>query len=290
MTDDIRFQTKDGLSIYARSYGDPNAPHTVLCLHGLTRNHKDFEPMIEALLPDHPDTRFIAWDTRGRCKSEYDPDPSHYALPIYAEDVIGLIEHLHLDKFTLIGTSMGGLISMVLMSLIPERIKGVVMNDIGPVIEVEGLNRIASYLGKNKPVADFEAAAQALKSKQAGAFPDYTDEDWLKFARRTHATREDGQVEADYDPNLVKNFAIPDSTDENDESMWTLYRGMSASPFLLIRGEISELLSEKTARRMLNAHPDAEMATVPRIGHAPVLDEPEAVSAISQFLKKVKAA
>lgn len=289
MTDEIRYPSHDGLTLFAKSYGAVDAAHTVLCLHGLTRNHKDFEPMIEALLPKHSDMRFVSWDTRGRCQSDYDPQPENYAVPTYAQDVISLLTHLETDRVTLIGTSMGGLISMALMSIIPKRIKGVVMNDIGPVIEVDGLRTIAGYLGKNDPVADIGKAAEAIKAKQASMFPDYTEEDWLNFARRTYRQRSDGLFEPDYDPAIVQNFAVPEELNENDDVLWGMYDGLASVPFLLIRGEISELLSEKTAQRMMDAHPNAKMATVPRTGHAPVLDEPEAVHAISQFLSAQKA-
>ncbi|MAK62122.1 MAG: alpha/beta hydrolase [Ponticaulis sp.] len=281
---DIHYKSEDGLTLYAKSYGPATANRTVLCLHGLTRNHKDFEPMIEALGEAHPDIRFVAWDTRGRCKSAYDPDPSRYALPNYASDAVRLIDTLGLEKVTLIGTSMGGLISMTLMTMIPTRIDGIVLNDIGPVIELEGLQNISTYLGKNDPLPSMSDAAAKIEANQKDVFPDYTDADWLSFAERTWRQRPDGQFEPDYDASIVENFAVPTELNEDDPALWGLFNATNSVPLLLIRGERSELLSEKTAARMMDSHPNARLATIPRVGHAPVLDEPEAVNAISGFL------
>lgn len=283
---EIHFTSEDGLKLFAKSYGPETAEKTVLCLHGLTRNHKDFEPMIDALSEAHPDIRFIAWDTRGRCQSEPAQDASTYALPSYASDAIRLMDTLDLSSVTLIGTSMGGLISMVLRSLIPDRLKGVVLNDIGPVIELEGLKTISGYLGKTEPLPSFEAAAEASRAKLGNAHPDFSDEDWLTFAKRTWRARPDGQVEPDYDPRIVENFALPEELNKNDPVLWGLFNGLNGIPLLLVRGERSELLSQETAERMMDAHSDSELAVVPRVGHAPVLNETEAVQAISSFLTK----
>lgn len=284
---DIHFKSEDGLTLYAKSYGPTNATQTAVCLHGLTRNHKDFEPMISALSVAHPDIRFVAWDTRGRCKSEYDSDVSHYALPTYASDAIRLLDTLGCEKVTLIGTSMGGLISMTLMTLIPDRIQGVVLNDIGPVIELEGLQKIATYLGKNDPLPSMATAAEKIRDNQKEMFLDYTDADWMAFAERTYHQRPDGLFEPDYDARIVENFAIPDAVSEDDPVMWGLFNATKTVPLLLIRGEISELLSAKTAQRMVDAHPNARLTTVPRVGHAPLLDEKEAVNSISDFLSSL---
>lgn len=283
---DIHFESEDGLNLYAKSYGSDSAEKTVLCLHGLTRNHKDFEPMITELSDRHPNMRFVAWDTRGRCQSEPAKDPSTYALPYYANDAIRLMDTIGVNKVTLIGTSMGGLISMVLRSMVPDRIKGVAMNDIGPVIEIKGLQTISGYLGKTEPLPSFEAAADASKVKLGNAHPDFSDEDWLSFAKRTWRARADGQVEPDYDPRIVENFSVPDQLDEDDEVLWGMFKALNGIPFLLIRGALSELLSEKTALRMMDAHSNAKLATVPNTGHAPVLNEPIAVEAISEFLSQ----
>lgn len=281
---EIHFTSEDGLKLFAKSYGSETAEKTVLCLHGLTRNHKDFEPMIDALTEAHPDIRFIAWDTRGRCQSESAKDASTYALPSYASDAIRLLDTLGLSSVTLISTSMGGLISMVLRSLIPDRLKGVVLNDIGPVVELEGLRTISGYLGKTDALASFEAAAEASKAKLGDAHPDFSDEDWVAFARRTWRERPDGQVEPAYDPRIVENFALPEEFNKDDPVLWGLFKALNGIPLLLIRGERSELLSQETADRMMEAHSDAELAIIPRVGHAPVLNEPEAIHAISSFL------
>ena len=180
---DIQWTSADGLSLYAKSYGPEDARLTVLCLHGLTRNHQDFEPMIAAL-PAH--YRFIAVDVRGRGKSAHDPQPDNYDPRIYAKDMGGLLDKLGLARVALIGTSMGGLISILMIRTMKERVAGIVLNDVGPVVEKDGIARIASYAGKVRPVTGWESAADAVKTIQGADFPDMQEERWMDFARRTY--------------------------------------------------------------------------------------------------------
>ena len=201
---DIYYRSGDGLKLYAKSYGPDDAPVTALCMHGLTRNHKDFEPMINALLESGTNVRFIAVDVRGRGLSERDTNPVNYSPAIYAQDMIALLDHLEIEKVKLVGTSMGGLMSMVLMTMIPHRIDGVVLNDIGPVLQKEGLDRIQNYVGGTLQKDSWEAAAKAVEDVQRSAFPDYTHEDWMAFARRTYRELDDGRVELDYDPEISR--------------------------------------------------------------------------------------
>lgn len=288
MSDDIRYQSADGLSLYAKSYGPANAGLTVLCMHGLTRNHKDFEPMIDALQAQGVNCRFVAVDVRGRANSDCDSKPENYAPPVYAQDMIALLDHLNIDKALLIGTSMGGLMSMFLMSMIPDRILGVVLNDIGPELEQRGLDRIAGYVGGNAPKASYEDAALAVAEVQKAAFPDYGPSDWLAFAQRTYRMRDDGKVELDYDPEISRTIGDVTPTPEIKAAMWQLFGFMKPAPLLLIRGELTDLLSADIAQKMTEAHGNAELVTVPRVGHAPLLDEAEAVTAIKSFIENAK--
>lgn len=286
MAEDIWYTSENGLKLYAKSYGPKDAPLTVLCMHGLTRNHKDFEPMIAAL---GDRWRFIAVDVRGRGQSEYDPEPKNYSPQTYVEDMARLLDHLGLKQVALIGTSMGGLMSMLMMRTMPERVRGVVLNDIGPAIEKAGLTRIGSYVGNTAPVLDWNDAAEAVASIQSAAFPDATQDDWVAFARRTYKRLDNGQIQLDYDPDIALSLKNIKAGPFVKFVMWRLFRKMYATPLLVVRGGISDILSAETAARMVTRHPNATDVNVPRVGHAPILDEPEAVQAIDAFLTKLEA-
>lgn len=280
----IRYVSHDGLNLFAKSYGPEDAELTVLCMHGLTRNHKDFEPMIAALKSEY---RFIAVDVRGRCESEYDRNPFNYIPPIYAQDMVMLLDELGIEKVALIGTSMGGLISMLLMRLIPERILGVVMNDIGPKVEKPGIRRIMDYVGKSPPFPSWDAAIERVKENCAMEYPNYTAADWLAFSQRICREKKNGEVVFDYDPKIRKAFRLNRSTFLATTLAWRYFKSMSAAPLLLVRGELSQLLSPETADKMVAKHGNAELLTVEDIGHAPVLDEPAVIAALNSFLSKI---
>jgi pimeloyl-ACP methyl ester carboxylesterase len=285
MTDDIHYRSPDGLNLYARRYGPADAQLSILCMHGLTRNHKDFEPMIEAL-PDR--YQFIAVDVRGRGLSDRDPNAEHYSPATYVGDMAALLDHLKLNRVALIGTSMGGLMSMIMMKAMPQRIRGVVLNDVGPVFEKSGLDRIAAYTSNTEPKAGWDAAASAVGEVQADIFPDYGPEQWMAFAKRTYRELDDGRVALDYDPAITRTVGQVRPGLLTRIAMWKLYKEVSKVPLLLIRGETSDILSEKTAAKMIKRHPEAALVTVPRIGHAPILDEPEAVQGIRNFLANLE--
>ncbi|MEQ9437335.1 alpha/beta hydrolase [Hyphomonas sp.] len=283
--EDIRWKSADGLDLYARSYGPSDARLTVLCMHGLTRNHKDFEPMIAAL-PGH--FRFIAVDVRGRGLSARDADAKNYSPFTYAADMAALLDYLNIYRVALIGTSMGGLMSMIMMKTMPQRIRGVVLNDVGPVFEASGLKRIAAYTSDTEPKANWDEAAAAVGKIQADTFPDFGPDNWMALARRTFRELEDGRVALDYDPAITRTISKVRPGLLTRIAMWRLFRKMTGAPLLVVRGERSDILSEKTAAEMIKRHPDAERVTVPRVGHAPILDEPEAIRVIGQFLSKVE--
>jgi pimeloyl-ACP methyl ester carboxylesterase len=282
---DIQWTSADGLSLYAKSYGPEDARLTVLCLHGLTRNHQDFEPMIAALPGRY---RFIAVDVRGRGKSAHDPQPDNYDPRIYAKDMGGLLDKLGLSRVALIGTSMGGLISILMIRTMKERVAGIVLNDVGPVVEKDGIARIASYAGKVRPVTGWESAADAVKTIQGAAFPDMPEERWVDFARRTYRELPGGEVVLDYDPNIARSLGKVKPGALTNFFLWRVFGATKKAPLLVVRGEMSDILSARTAELMVKRHPDARLATVPRVGHAPILDEPQAVSAITDFLARLE--
>ncbi|MEL6955161.1 MAG: alpha/beta hydrolase [Pseudomonadota bacterium] len=284
---DITYTAPDGLSLYAKSYGPEDAPLTVLCMHGLTRNHKDFEPLIEKIGGDR---RYIAVDVRGRGRSEWAPDTSSYTPAHYAKDMVKLLDQLGVSRVALIGTSMGGLMSMILARLMPKRILGIVLNDVGPVLEQAGLDRIAGYAREVAPFADWQEAAASIAQTQAVVFPDFTGDDWMAFARRTCREDEQGRVVFDYDPAITRTVSDVRPNWRTRFAMWRLFGGFKRFPLLIVRGETSDILSEKTAARMVRRHRTAQLVTVPRAGHAPILDEPIAAKAIDHFLTGLEPA
>mgnify|MGYP001475565357 CR=1 FL=1 len=277
---DYFFQTTDGLRLYARDYPGPdtNAP-ALLCLHGLTRNSKDFESLAQALASDF---RVVVPDQRGRGLSDYDKDVSRYSLLQYVEDMHGLIMDLGLQRLSMVGTSMGGLMTFALNALYPGLIERAVINDIGPEIAQEGLDRIKSYVGVAGPFGNWNEATSYLISITAEIFPDWTDAQWSDFARQCYIERE-GQIVIDYDPRIATSLTTH-SSDTEAETLWSLFESMVSAPCLLIRGELTDLLSPECVARMRKIHPGMEVLSVPRVGHAPMLNEPGVTEAIRRFL------
>lgn len=279
--------TIDGLALYARDY-PPLLPETglpVICLHGLTRNSRDFEviaPRIAAL-----GRRVIAPDMRGRGQSANDPDPAHYVPAVYAQDVLKLMDALDIPRAVFVGTSMGGLIMMVIATIAPDRIAASVLNDVGPRLSTAGLGRIASYVGRSQPVSSWAEAAEVVRAINGAAFPERADDDafWLRAARRTFRERDDGQLETDYDPHIALAFADFDQ-DATPPDLTPLFQALSAKPVLSIRGDLSDILTPEAVAHMKSINPKLETAAIENVGHAPALDEPEAWDAILDFLAK----
>ncbi len=280
--------TVDGLALYARDY-PALAPVTgvpVICLHGLTRNSRDFEviaPRISAL-----GRRVVAPDMRGRGKSANDPDPAHYVPAVYTQDVAKLMDVLEIPKAVFLGTSMGGIITMVMAATAPDRIAASVLNDVGPQISADGLSRIASYVGHVQPVADWNAAAAAVREIAEAAYPDRHDDDafWMAMARRTHHQLDDGRVELDYDPHIALAFADLDA-DAPPPDMTPLFQALAQKPMLSVRGAISDICPASVAEKMRALKPDLVEVEIENVGHAPTLDEPAAWDAILDFLARV---
>ena len=277
---DYFFQTTDGLSLFARDYPGPdaNAP-VLLCLHGLTRNSKDFASLAEALASDF---RVVVPEQRGRGLSDYSEDVSRYSLLQYVEDMQGLIVELGLQRLSVVGTSMGGLMTFALNALSPGLIERAVINDIGPEIAQAGLDRIKSYVGVAGPFEDWEEATAYLSSITAEIFPDWTNAQWSGFARQCYIECE-GQIVIDYDPRIATPLATQ-SSDTEAETLWSLFEAMASVPSLLVRGELTDLLSPECVARMQKVHPTMEVLSVPNVGHAPMLNESGVTEAIRRFL------
>ena len=281
-----RWTSRDGLSLYARDYpaagGGDRLP--VVCLHGLTRNSKDFEDIAPVIAGWG--RRVVVPDVRGRGQSDRDPDPRHYQPKIYARDVIEMMAALDMKRAVFLGTSMGGIITMTMMAIRPNAVAAAILNDVGPAIAPEGIARILSYVGKGPTVRDWSDAARYVREINAVALPHYGDEDWHRFAQRTFRQGGNGP-ELDYDPAITVPLGKPPSK----LSLWLagfLFRRLARRrPSLLIRGEMSDLISAEIAGKMQRMAPRLRRVDVPGVGHAPTLTEPEAVDAIDQFLRTV---
>lgn len=279
-----RFWTSsDGLKLHYRDYAGPSDRPPLLMLHGLTRNSRDFENLAERYAGKW---RVIALDFRGRGLSEHDPDSAHYSPKTYAADVIQLLDELSIDRAVFLGTSLGGLVTMLVATVAPQRIAGVLLNDIGPEIDMSGIDRIQTYVGKSVVFGDWADVAAELRRRHGDVHPSYGDAEWLRHARRICRETARG-VEFDYDMRIAEPFqagntgALPDG--------WPFYRALGGRPVLVLRGAMSDLLSDEVAKRMATEIPDVEVVTVPNVGHAPDLDEPESVAAIDRLFDRVLA-
>ena len=273
-------QMDDGINIYYRDYGDPGTGKTpVICIPGLTRSSLGFDNLASALCADR---RVICPDLRGRGKSDYDPDFQNYKPGQYVKDVVAVLKDAGIDRVVVIGTSLGGIVTMVGAAMFDGLWAGAIINDIGPVIESAGLDRIGSYTGKTRPPEDWDDAVALCKKSSGAAYPDYSDEEWLHFAQCAYATDGDGNPVDNYDPNISKTFSSGGGGD-----MWPLYEKLMDIPVTVIWGDISDILSKDIANQMVTRHPNAELIAVHNVGHAPNLDEPESRAGIQRLLEKV---
>jgi pimeloyl-ACP methyl ester carboxylesterase len=279
--EDRYWTSSDGLTLHYRNYPGPEgaAKLPVLCLHGLTRNARDFAALAEALSPSR---RVIVPEMRGRGLSDYAPDSDTYTPVTYVDDVERLLAEQGIDRFVVIGTSMGGLMTMLMAAARPGRIAAVVMNDIGPVVDPAGLARIAGYVGQGRSYPTWVHAARGLADTQGAAFPDYDLDQWLDMAKRTMVVTQNGRIGFDYDMAIAEPFAKPGNA--APPNLWLAYEALRGVPMLLVRGELSDLLSPDTVKQMAARNPAMRTIVVPRVGHAPTLDEPDVRAAMADLL------
>lgn len=270
--------SRDGLNLYYRDYAGSAERPPLLCLHGLTRNSRDFEAFAERYAGRF---RVIAPDFRGRGMSDWDPLPARYLPTTYAADVLQLLDQLGIGQAVFVGTSLGGLVTMLVASIQPQRIAATILNDIGPEIDQAGLDRIGSYIGKPVRFQSWDEVADTLSAVNRGLPASNSHDDWLRLARRVGKDDGDGIV-FDYDMAIAVPF--DQSRGAVSFDMWPLYRQLAQGPLLIIRGEHSDLLSAATAQAMLEDAANARLVTIPGVGHAPELNEPEALAAIDRLL------
>lgn len=278
--------SSDGLRLYARDYpgADGAARLPVVCLHGLTRNCRDFEDLAPWIA--QTGRRVLALDVRGRGRSDYDPNAANYHPGVYVQDLIGQLAALGVGRAVFVGTSMGGLMTMVLSTSRPEMIGAVVLNDIGPKLSMAGLTRIMSHVGRaGPPPRNWREATDYVRGINGAAFPRFDRGDWRRFARRVFDTREGRPVLA-YDPQIAAPFRSQSSGEQPD--LAPMFKAMAAAaPTLLVYGETSDLLDADGVALMRALAPDMTVAPVPEVGHAPTLAEKPALAAILDLLRAV---
>jgi len=273
------FDSHDGLRLYSRVYASAaaDAP-VVLCLHGLMRNSRDFGELAAHLAVRH---RVIVPDMRGRGLSARDPNFNNYQIPVYLQDVLTLLAGLGAARVTIIGTSMGGLMAMLLAATQPKLVSRIVLNDVGPEVDPRGLERIRGYAGRAAPVRSWAEAAAQVRADYGAAWPDLSDARWDEIARLSYRANAQGVPEVDADPLIREPLR---DTSRAAPDLWPLWGALARVPILAIRGAHSDVLSAATLQRMQRGKPDLEVLTVANRGHAPLLDEPECVAAIDRLL------
>ena len=277
---DVFHTSDDGLRLYARDYPGPvaDAP-CVLCLAGLTRNSKDFAGLAAILNKEY---RVICPDQRGRGRSAYDPQPERYRPERYAQDMLGLLGALGIKRTAIIGTSLGGLMAIMMMTRDANGIACAVLNDVGPEVDPRGVARIAAYVGKLAPVTNWEGAVQRTEDINGPAFPAFSDADWQAVAANTFRL-EDGVPVADYDPAISKGVAEGTAA----PNLWPFFQLLAEKPMMVIRGELSDILSSETLAEMGRRMPHVAKVQIEGVGHAPTLNEEKALTSIQQFLRKI---
>ena len=274
--------TQDGLRIHLREFGvSTTSGLPVLCLPGLTRTVADFESLALALASTR---RVIAIDSRGRGQSDYDQNPENYNLAVELADIVSVLGALAIGPALFIGSSRGGILTLLLAAAHPVAVAGAILHDIGPVIEPAGLARIKGYVGKLPQPGSFAEGADILRREFQIQFPKLTDEQWLAAARRAWKV-EHGVLAPTYDVRIAQSFAKADDG-QPMPTLWKEFDALARVPVLVIRGANSDILSATTVATMRARHPGLELIEVADQGHVPLLEGAEVVSYIGRFVER----
>ena len=277
---DFYYQVPDGLTLYARDYRGPDdRAGCVLLMHGLTRNSRDFDLLADRLSVHF---RVLVPEQRGRGRSEWDSQPDRYGIPTYVNDMFELLEAVGEDHVAAVGTSMGGLMAMVMNAMRPGVFTHVVLNDIGPELSKEGLDRISGYVGQGGIISTWEEAVAYNRAINAVAFPSLSDQQWGDFTRQLFGER-NGAPFLDYDP-AISQAVRSDEGSALPPDLWSVYAQLESQPLMLIRGAISDLLDTDIKDRMIQSVPDLLYLEVADVGHAPMLIDDAVTEALEKFL------
>lgn len=284
---DSYWWSNDGLRLHYRDYamGENQSKDKppIICLPGLTRNARDFEPVADVFSKDW---RIIAVDFRGRGESAYAKDPMTYVPLTYVQDLEALLASLDVQEYIALGTSLGGIVTMLSASTLQRKLVGAIINDIGPEIDPSGLERIKNYVGQGRSYATWAHAARGLSEGGEIIFPDYSLKDWIKFAKKCCKLSSSGRIILDYDGRIAEPFKVQGG--EAGVDLWPAFNGLSDVPTLILRGELSDILNAQAAEKMVKQLNKATLCTVKNIGHAPALDEEDSIAAINDFLIALK--
>lgn len=272
----------DDLRLHYRDYAGPSDRPPIICIPGLTRNCRDWEPVAERL---GGRWRVITVSLRGRGESAYAQDALTYVPITYVRDIERLLIHLNIARYIAFGTSLGGIVTMLLASTGGDRLAAALINDIGPKIEEAGLERIKGYTGRTVSWLTWLHAGRYVAQVNQDVNPDYTLTDWIAMAKRLYRLTSSGRIVPDYDEKIAIPLRLPPTGAAFD--LWPTLDGLRDVPTLIIRGGASDLFSSETAQAMLQRLPKGRLVTVPRVGHAPLLNEPEAATAIDAVLAEV---
>lgn len=277
------YRSNDGLKLHYRDIGVDNGEFVILCIPGLTRNSRDFDEFATRYANNN---RVICVDLRGRSLSEYDKNWKNYNPLTYAQDVWTLLDKLSIEKVVIMGTSLGGLISMVMSYQNNDRIAGVILNDIGPEINPKGLERITKYAGLLPPVRTWKEAEEQTKQVYGPGLIGIDDSQWIILAKRAYTENSQNQPVLDMDINI--STAIKQMGPQKGDP-WDFYESLKQTETLVLRGELSDILSGEILTKMHNRNPNLKSAIIPDRGHVPLLNEATCVTAIDEFIKRIKS-
>jgi pimeloyl-ACP methyl ester carboxylesterase len=280
--EDKYWWSQDGLRLHYRDYAGRDDRPPILCLPGLTRNARDFEPVADRLAGEW---RLICVELRGRGESAYAKDPMSYVPLVYLQDLLKLIDELEVPRLIGFGTSLGGIMLMLIAATRRELLVGALLNDIGPDIAEAGLARIRKHVGTGSAQPTWVHAARAVADVQTVNYPRYRLKDWLRLAKRFYRLTSQGRIVLDYDQRIAEPFRVPGA--EAGVDLWPAFQALGSSPLTLLRGELTDLLAPETAARMQALMPQMDYVEVPGVGHTPTLEEPQAIAAIDRLLASV---
>ena len=281
---DRYWYSPEGLRLHYRDYEGPRDKPPILCIPGLTRNARDFEPVAERYAGQW---RVICIDLRGRGLSEKDPDSSRYTPHHYVADILKMLDQLGIADAVFFGTSLGAICTMLLASTDADRIAGAMLNDIGPEIDQTGIDRIGGYVGREVTFDGWDEAISTLAERNREVFPKWGQGEWDRFARRIMHETPDG-IRFQYDMRIADNFRL--ATEGRQGASWHLYVSLAGRPVTILRGALSDLLADDIAEQMVERlDGDAELVVVPDVGHTPNLEEPESQAAMDRLLERVMA-
>lgn len=286
----LYFVTQDGLRLHALAAGPRDASRLpVICLPGLTRTCEDFRELVEALAYDATAPRYVlALSSRGRGLSDRDPNPENYSVPVELNDLLGVLDQENIKRAVFVGTSRGGILTMALTAARPQVIAGAVLNDIGPVLEMPGLLRIQSYVGKLPKAKDWDDAVRLQKSIMLHEFPGFSEADWLRYAKLSWRETGDGIVGIS-DAAIAVNFREIDAS-KPVPPVWPLFDALKGVPLLVLRGEHSDLLSRESVREMQSRHPEMSAIEIPGVGHPPVFWDESTIGPVRALVERCDTA